>query len=85
MFSLFEHLNCMSNVISSWVHSHFFFLLFFYGAILIGPSSIFLEHWALPNGNISLGPQVAKFNKSSRPYKTLFIKHTTYSENVQRY
>jgi hypothetical protein len=31
---------------------------FFERAIFIGPTAIFLEHWALPNGNTSLDPQL---------------------------
>jgi hypothetical protein len=38
-------------LINSWVKSQVFF---FEGAILIGPSSFFLEHWAFPNRNTSL-------------------------------
>jgi len=41
-------------LISSWVCSHFLFLVFLEGATLIGPSPISLEHWALPNRSTSL-------------------------------
>jgi hypothetical protein len=41
-----------------------FFKLLFEGVILIGPSSIFLENWALPNKKKHpFGPQLQNRNK----------------------
>ncbi len=41
-------------LISSWVCSHFLFLVFLEGATLIGPSPIFWKYWSLPNRSTSL-------------------------------
>jgi hypothetical protein len=49
-------------LIRSWVSSQLF-LLFLKGAILIGPSAIFLEHWACPEWKHLFGPQSQNRNK----------------------
>jgi hypothetical protein len=46
------------------------------GAILIGPSPIFSEHWALPNRSASLDPQLQIRNKCGPLIAYLFSSYT---------
>jgi hypothetical protein len=49
----------------------FFFFLFIEGAILIGPPSMFLEHWVLPNRSTFLDPQL-QIETNVLPYNPSF-------------
>jgi len=49
---------------------------FFDGAILIGPSPIFSEHWALLNRSASLDPQLQIRNKCAPLIAYLFSSYT---------
>jgi hypothetical protein len=52
------------------IHSNYFMGVFtlFEGAILIGPSPIVLELWAIPNRITSLDCQLQNRNKCDAPY-----------------
>ncbi len=64
---------CDDSYLYSGVPSLFFF---FEGAILIGPSPIFSEHWALPNRIASFYPQLQIRNKCSPFMPYLFSSYT---------
>ncbi len=62
-------------LIRSWVCTHNLYI-YFKGAILIGPSAIFLEHWACPQYNHLFGPPVAKYKQICTPEFHVFSLYT---------
>jgi hypothetical protein len=61
------------------------FFLFFLKELLIGPSPMFLEHWALPNISTSLDRQSQNINKCvprGPPFKFIYMRAQLWASHM---